>query len=332
MYAMPDTQPSLSNLLNNIERWLLQDIPDGRIDTCSFDVTIAGRDRRPKWKSVMEHPLAFEKRIQGGAPFLIFSLFIVVHPLAFLWLIRFCFGAIWRQELAAGVIPIMLTFALCHLVFAFGEFFFHRYILHILAAECLKLFYGKHLTHHTLTAIYFDEPGQKIKSLYPVGSIEQDVCGTFPPWALILLLGGFTPVFLLSALLFPHVPICIGGYCALTLSYYLYEAIHVTHHRSYDAWWKKRIHNPITGPVWRTLYGFHQAHHANYRCNMNVAGFFGLPVGDWLFATYKQPDGLLLDETPATKEMIRALNPEPYWPVSRFDQLAQKRKARILST
>jgi hypothetical protein len=63
---------------------------------------------------------------------------------------------------------------------------------------------------------------------------------------------------------------------------------------------------------------------------MNVAGFFGLPVGDWLFATYKQPDELLLDGLPATKQMIRALNPEPRWPVSQFDQLAQKRKARIL--
>jgi hypothetical protein len=148
---------------------------------------------------------------------------------------------------------------LCHLVFALGEFFFHRYILHILAVECLTLFYGKHLTHHALTSIYFDEPGQKLRSLYPVGSIEQDVCGTFPPWALALLLGGFTPVFVLLALRFPQVPICISGYCALTLTYYLYEAIHVTHHRSYEAWWQSRVHHRMTGPLWRTFYGFHQA-------------------------------------------------------------------------
>src|ERR1019366_8754994 len=59
----------------------------------------SGRGLVPEfWKSLMEHPLAFEKRIQGGAPFLVFSLFILAHPLAFLGLIRFCFGDIWRQE------------------------------------------------------------------------------------------------------------------------------------------------------------------------------------------------------------------------------------------
>ncbi len=279
----------------------------------------------------MENPLAFEKRIHGRAPLLVFGLFVIAHPVGFLGLIRLCFGGIWRQELAAGVVPIIAAFLICHLIFAFGEFFFHRYILHTLTYECMKIFYGKHLTHHTLTPIYLDEPGQKIRSSYPISSIDQDVAGTFPPWALVLFLGGFTPPLLLLAFIFPRTPILIGGYCGLTLSYYLYEAIHVMHHQSYETWWKKRIQRPLSGSLWRMVYGFHQAHHANYRCNMNVAGFFGLPVGDWVFGTYKKPRELLLDETPATKEVIRELNPEPRWPIPLFDRIAQRRKTRILS-
>ena len=273
------------------------------------------------------HPLAFERRSQDGAPLLTFTVFVLVHPLVLLWLMRTLAGGLWRRELAAGAVSIAITLVICHFVFAIGEFFFHRYVLHVPALAAVKVFYRKHLQHHSLTSIHVDEQEQRIASRYPVGSVEQDKCGTFPMWAMTALLGGFAPVLLALAWVFPRVPIFLGGIGALTLSYYLYEAVHVMHHRSYEGWWAHRVRRAVTGPAWRALYGFHQAHHANYLCNMNVAGFFGLPVGDWLFATYKQPTALLIDDAPATAALVRSLTPAPRWPVSRLDQRVADSKA-----
>ena len=73
------------------------------------------------------------------------------------------------------------------------------------------------------------------------------------------------------------------------------------HHMPYDTWWKPRLNGRPFGKVYRKMYGFHQAHHANYKCNLNVAAFFGIPLADSVFGTYKQPDELLLDGVLATK-------------------------------
>ena len=78
--------------------------------------------------------------------------------------------------------------------------------------------------------------------------------------------------------------------------------------------------------MWVRVYGFHQAHHANYKCNLNVAGFFGIPLADLVFGTYKQPDRLLLDGAPATKATARRLMPQPRWPISWLDRVVFKRR------
>ena len=276
-------------------------------------------------------PLSFDARERSPAPFLIFTLYVLAHLLAFYIFVRVISPNIWNSQIHAGVTVIIATFIVCHFMFAFGEYLFHRYILHILTYEAMGVFYRKHLQHHALTPIQLDEPRQKINNLYPIKSIEQDVCGTFPPWALLVFLGGFTPILFLIAYVFPNLPILISGYPALSLSYYLYEVIHVRHHSSYETWWQEKLKSPKLGRLWQAMYGFHQAHHANYRCNMHVGGFFGIPIGDWLFATYKQPSTLLMDGVPATKEMIQELNPKPRWPISWFDKIAIRRKMRTLN-
>jgi hypothetical protein len=81
--------------------------------------------------------------------------------------------------------------------------------------------------------------------------------------------------------------------------------------------------------TWRKLYGFHQAHHANYKCNMNIAGFFGIPVADLTFGTYEQPEILLLDGAPASKEVACKLTTNPRWPVSAFDRIMLVRRKRM---
>ena len=279
---------------------------------------------------LLADPLSFDSRQKNPIPFITFSLFVWFHPLILLALTKYFLPNIWNREIASGFFIIIATFLVCHFIFAFGEYFFHRYILHIISIKNMRIFYRKHLRHHTLTPIYFDEINKKIDSAYSINNIDRDECGTFPPWALVAFLSGFSPLLFLMAYIFEDLPILISGYGALSLSYYLYEVTHVRHHYSYDDWWQKKLQSPLLGKVWQVMYGFHQAHHVNYRCNMHVGGFLGLPIGDWLFATYKQPSKILADGVSATREMMQKLNPQPRWPISWLDQRALKRKTRIL--
>src|SRR5690606_22544568 len=155
---------------------------------------------------------------------------------------------------------------------------------------------------------------------------EHDDQSTFPPWALVPFFLFFTPLFAAIAFSFPHIPILIGGYAAIAMAHFLYETIHAVHHEPYESFWKPRVEGRVFGRAWAWLHGFHQAHHANYRCNMNVAGFFGIPLGDLAFGTYKRPDPLLVDGTPATKEAARRLVPQPRWPISWLDRVVFKRR------
>ena len=125
---------------------------------------------------------------------------------------------------------------------------------------------------------------------------------------------------------FPRLPILISGYTAIAIAHVIYEVLHAVHHQPYELFWKPRLEHPIFGGAWTWLYGFHQAHHANYRCNINVAGFFGIPLADLVFGTYRRPSPLLLDGARATKADARRLLPQPRWPVSWFDRIVFKRR------
>lgn len=234
-----------------------------------------------------------------------------------------------QQQLSAGALAIVLTCLVCNLVFCFGEYFFHRYLLHIEAVRILRQLCASHLAHHKLTSVGFDERQRTVRSAYAIRSAADDHSATFPPWALVAFFAFWTPFFAAAAFSFPRFPILLGGYTALAIAHFLYEAIHVAHHLPYDSWWQRRIERGIAAPVWRKLYGFHQAHHANYRCNMNVAGFFGLPLADFVFGTYKQPAMLLLEGAPATKAVARELTPSPRWPISSLDRQLLKRRRRM---
>lgn len=123
-----------------------------------------------------------------------------------------------------------------------------------------------------------------------------------------------------------RLPILISGYTAIAIAHVIYEVLHAVHHQPYELFWKPRLEHPIFGGAWAWLYGFHQAHHANYRCNINVAGFFGIPLADLVFGTYRRPSPLLLDGARATKADARRLLPQPRWPVSWFDRIVFKRR------
>jgi hypothetical protein len=57
-----------------------------------------------------------------------------------------------------------------------------------------------------------------------------------------------------------------------------------------------------------------------------VAGFFGIPLADMVFGTYKQPSPLLIDGVRATNAAARALIPHPRWPIAWLDRAAFKRR------
>ena len=270
--------------------------------------------------------LSYESRTRHAAAPLWFAVFIALQLVALFAFVRYFFRSTWDQQVSSGIWAVVFTGLFCSLLLCFAEYFFHRYLLHIETVRFLRVFCTSHLAHHKLTAIGFDDAKKTVRSAYPICDVAHDDQATFPPWGLIPAFAAFTPFFAPFAFSFPRIPILIGGYAAIAIALFLYETIHVAHHLPYDAWWKPKVHTRTFGRVWRAAYGFHQAHHANHRCNLNVAGFFGIPVADLVFGTYRQPDKLLLDGAPATKEDARKLTPQPRWPVAWFDRVVLKRR------
>jgi len=272
--------------------------------------------------------LSFESRKTNSLSLPMFAVFIALHPLAAFAVIRYFFPFTWEQQWSGGLGAVVLTTLACNLVFCFGEHLFHRYLLHANSISFLGKLSFSHLAHHKLTNIKF--PGDRVVSAYPIEDEEHDEFATFPPYALLAFMVFLTPFLAVTAFSFPHIPILIGGYLAISIAHFLYETIHVAHHTPYDTWWKTKIEGPVFGTMWRKLYGFHQAHHANYKCNMNIAGFYGLPLADLVLGTYQQPAVLLLDGAPATKELAAKLTSTPHWPISVMDSALLKRRKRMV--
>ena len=270
--------------------------------------------------------LSYENRTTNRAALPMFALFIALQLAALLAFVRYFFRDTWDQHLSSGIWAIVLTCLVCNVFICFGEHLFHRYMLHLETVRFLRTLCTSHLAHHKLTSIQFDEAENTVRSAYAINDVEQDDQATFPPWALIPTFAAFTPFFAPIAFSFPGVPILIGGYAAIAIALFLYETIHVVHHQPYETWWERKLSRPMSGWMWRKLYGFHQAHHANYKCNLNVAGFFGIPLADLVFGTYKQPDKLLVEGAPAGKGSARRLTPDPRWPISWLDRVVFKRR------
>jgi len=281
--------------------------------------------RRPRTNFRSLNFLSFENRSATRFAPLLFALFVFGQLGLLLAFIREAFRPTWDHHLDAGIAGMLATFVGCSLVLCFGEYFFHRYLLHLETVRFLRSLYSSHLTHHKLTSIRFDSTGS-VRSDYPIADRAHDDQSTFPPWALLPFFAFFTPFFASMAFSFPWIPILISGYAAIAVAHFLYETIHALHHQPYAAFWCPRLERRWSGSFWRWLYGFHQAHHANYRCNLNVAGFFGIPVADIVFGTYRQPSILLIDGAPATSAVARALSPQPRWPIAWLDRVAFKRR------
>lgn len=289
----------------------------------AYEAAEVRRPRRTNFRSL--NFLSFENRAGSRlAPFY-FALFVAMQLAALLGFVRIVFRPTWDQHVQAGPGAMVATLLVCSVMLCFGEYFFHRYLLHLETVRFLRSLCTSHRTHHKLTAIRFARTGV-VSSAYAITDEAHDDQSTFPPWALVPFFAFFTPFFAAVAFSFPWIPILISGYAAIAIAHCLYETVHTVHHQPYEAFWRARLGCRRLGRGWRWLYGFHLAHHANYHCNLNVAGFYGIPLADLVFGTYKQPSPLLIDGACATSAAARALDPTPRWPISWLDRVAFKRR------
>jgi len=243
---------------------------------------------------------------------------------------RFLTPSIWDRQVGAGVGAFVLVFLGVHLFICFFEWAFHRYVLHSVVSSWLTRFARGHRNHHALTNIQLKSndagPGRIVLNRYPIVDEDQHEDSAFPVYALAAFWVLFTPLLIGLQLLLPNAPVYLGGYAAITWSMAAYELFHSIEHLPYP-WWKRATEHHRFGKLWRKVYGFHHFHHANVGSNEAISGFFGLPLADWVFRTYHQPQDLLLHGRIATAKEFAVRPPWPF--VAWLDRWARAREAKI---
>ncbi|MEN9621970.1 MAG: hypothetical protein RLZZ67_404 [Candidatus Parcubacteria bacterium] len=259
-----------------------------------------------------------------------FFAIVIVSSLALLCLsVAFLAPNILRNELHAGWKSFVIIFLFVHLAMSFVEFFFHRYVLHAPVVPFLAHFYKQHTLHHNLTRVALPRTSNIVTNEYPILVEEQHEASFFPWYSLLVFAGITTPFFVLVHYLVPSAPIFMAGYLAIAWSLVLYELLHALEHKSVESW-KPLLEHPHLGGVWKVIYGFHLRHHADIRSNESISGFFGLPVPDFVFGTWVNPDTLYEHQTVVEKKEFESPRPGFFirW-LDRYTEAAiQKRRSR----
>lgn len=253
-----------------------------------------------------------------------FALSVGVTMMLYVCVLQKIFPSVWAHQLESLRLTALVAF-LFHVFLGGFEFFFHRYVLHCVVVRWLKKFYKDHTLHHALTKIFRKKSGHErigdqaeVVNRYPITEEKQYESSFFPYWGLAGFVVFFSLITVPLQWLMPHAPILFGSFMAMTFSYCLYELLHALEHVPYPAFWKPFVESPRFGRLGKWIYGFHMFHHANIYCNMAISGVFGLPLFDWLFGTYKQPDKLLFDGTLASEDDFSA--PKPCWLIRVLDE------------
>jgi len=240
----------------------------------------------------------------------IFITTILVTLVALFGTMALIFPSAWKAQLAAGWVAFVVTFVIVHAFAGVFEFFFHRYILHAPLIPFLSYFYKQHTLHHALTHIGYhrskisntDVPGlidnepvaentHIARNTFPIEQEKQHEASYFPWYSLLIFSLVITPLLIVAHLIFPSAPVFLAGYLAVAWSLSLYELIHAVEHWPQDTW-DRLIEHPRYGRIWRKAYAFHLRHHADIRCNEGISGIFGLPLVDFVFGTYVDPETL----------------------------------------
>ncbi len=242
--------------------------------------------------------------------------------------------SVWATQLSAGAWYFAAAFLVVHLVNAFFEYVFHRYVLHKPVVPFLSRFYKQHTLHHSLTRIgkRYTSAGREVpfvENVYPVTTPEQGEASFFPWYTLAIFAACMTPLFALLQWLFPAFPWFFAGFAALAFSLALYEIFHAIEHWSFERW-SPLIESRPFGWFWRKVYSFHLRHHAVIDCNEAISGFFTLPVFDWVFGTFILPKSLFTNGSEWNASDF--VSPRPYalvrWCDAKSEALVKNRRAR----
>jgi hemolysin III len=243
-----------------------------------------------------------DARAHSEPPFSV-TLFLatIAATLAGLFLVlAWLFPAVWSAQCAASAPAFIVVFVLIHALGGLMEYFFHRYVLHAPLFGTLSYFYKQHTLHHALTRIVHRPSSVTGESLpvlvevenrYPIVEDHQHESSFFPWYTLIVFSLLFTPLLIVGHLLWPTAPWFLAGWLGLSFSMALYELVHAVEHWP-EQRWHALIARRYTGPFWRKAYAFHLRHHADIRCNEGISGVFGVPVFDFIFGTYVDPNTL----------------------------------------
>lgn len=241
----------------------------------------------------------------------------VVGTLTVLFLaLRFLAPEVWAAQWATSLGAGLVAFTAISFVNAVMEYFFHRYVLHTPAVPLLRRLYRQHTLHHALTRITRRPSASGrgilcIENKFPIVEPEQGEASFFPWYSLGIFALVLTPLLALLQWLLPAFPWFAGGFLALTSSLILYEVLHAINHWPIERW-QPLVEHPRWGRFWRPVYGFHLRHHAVTDCNESISGFFGLPVGDWLFGTCVIPESIYADGDEATPALFRSPRPRGF--------------------
>jgi hemolysin III len=248
---------------------------------------------------------------------------------------------VWRAQLAAPWWAFAGVFLVTHCVAAFVEYGFHRYVLHAPLIPFLSYFYKQHTLHHALTRVGFQKSkkGREnvpylVENHYPIEHEKQFEASYFPWYTLTVFAALAVPFFALFQWLLPTAPVFLAGFVSIAWSLSLYEIIHAIEHLP-QATWDRLVAKPTTGRFWRKAYAFHLRHHADIRCNEAISGVFAMPVPDWVFGTYVDPETLYTNgRTAAPKEFV---SPTPRFAVIRWldrqaENAIKRRRQRHVAT
>jgi len=246
------------------------------------------------------------------------SLFLMVNigTLAVIFAgMKILFPTLWATQIATPLWVIGVTFLAAHMLNAFVEYFFHRYVLHAQIVPFFGHFYTAHNTHHKLTDVT-----QIIvtSNKFPIVKEPQHESSFFPWWSLAVFSLFLTPLYILAWWYNPASPVFIAGYSALFWSLLLHEVFHSAWHWPLSTW-TPLFARKRTGWFWHLIYTFHLRHHANVRCNESVSGFFGLPIPDLLFGTYLPSNTRFPDQTLVPPSEYRS--PKPYLFIKLLDKV-----------
>ncbi len=219
---------------------------------------------------------------------------IIVSFVLSLIMVRIIAPDVWRVQIEASWLSIALVFLGFHLFNAFGEYFFHRYVLHSPLVPGLYTFYKSHTRHHGLTHVVLrkvqgtDTKEGIVENVYPILEEKQHEASFFPWYSYIVFTIIGCSLYIPLQLLLPQSPIILGAFLSVAWSLSLYEILHAIQHWSLEKW-RPLLQSKRFGVMWKKVYGFHLRHHADILSNESISGFFGIPIADFVFGTWVNP-------------------------------------------